>query len=96
MTSIKKFTTALTLGLVLALSAAAFAQKATPGDGAKKESCCAMTSACCKGDSCAMNDGKEGTERSCCKGDKSAAKKDGGCCGDSCNMKGMKHETKQG
>ena len=85
MTSIKKFATALTLGLALALSSAAFAQKTTPNTGDKKESCCAMPSCCCKDDSCPMKDGKD---VSCCKGDKSAAGKDGGCCnGDSCNMK---------
>jgi hypothetical protein len=92
MTSIKKFTTSVTLGLVLALSAVAFAQNTSPGSGDKKESCCAMTSCCCRGDSCPMKEGKDakdGVEHSCSKGDKAADKKDG-CCGDSCDMKGMK------
>jgi hypothetical protein len=105
MTSIKRLATALTLGLVLALSAVAFGQNGSAGNGDKKESCCAMTSCCCKGDSCSMKEGKEGkdgkagAEHSCCKGDKSAAKKDGRCCGDSCDMKDMKDmkpETKPG
>jgi len=94
MKSIKGFTMGLMLGLALALSSIAFAQNATQNDPNKKtESCCAMASCCCKGDSCPMKDGKDG---SCCKGDKSAAKKDGGCCccGDSCNMKGMKDKQK--
>jgi hypothetical protein len=96
MKSIKGFTMGLMLGLALALSSIAFAQNATQNDPNKKtESCCAMASCCCKGDSCPMKDGKDS---SCCKGDKSAAKKDD-CCGDSCNMKmknmkGMKDKSK--
>ena len=93
MKSIRGFTIGLVLGLCLAFSAATIAKNTTQNDTNKKESCCAMTSCCCKGDSCQMKEGKDG---SCCKGDKSAAKKDGGCCiGGACNMKGMKHEEKK-
>lgn len=80
MTSIKKFTTTLMLGLALALTSAAFAQKA-PSDPNKTESCCAMPSCCCKGDSCPMKEHKDQAKKH--------SAKDGGCCcgGDSCDMK---------
>ena len=91
MKSIKGFTLGLFLGLSLAFSASSIAQNTTQGDANKKESCCAMASCCCKGDSCSMKDHKDG---SCCKGDQSAGKKEA-CCGDSCDMKGMKHDEKK-
>jgi hypothetical protein len=48
------------------------------------ESCCAMDSCCCHGDSCAMKQGEQ----------KDSAKAEGCCCcGDSCDMK-MKHDQK--
>jgi hypothetical protein len=103
MTSIRKIMTAFFLGLVLALSTAAFAQNAMQGSNDKKESCCVMPDCCCNGDSCPMKNGKEGKNskegKSCCsRGDKSADKKDD-CCGDSCDMKdmkSMKDKQKQG
>jgi hypothetical protein len=81
MTSIKKLSTALMLGLVLALSSAAFAQKAQ-SDTSKKESCCSMPSCCCKGDSCP-------TKKQAKAHAKKHSPEDGCCCcgGDSCDMK---------
>lgn len=80
MTMIKKFITALMLGLALVIASAAFAQEAQ-NDSVKKESCCAM-SPCCKGDSCPMK--KEMKDHA-----KKHSAKDGCCCcsGDSCEMK---------
>ena len=75
------------LGLGLALSSLGFAQTATSSEQKKEmESCCAMASGCCKGDSCDMkkHDAKDHSAK-------------GGCCccgGDSCDMK-MKHETEE-
>jgi hypothetical protein len=80
MRSIKKFITALMLGLALVITSAAFAQEAQ-SDPVKKESCCAMSS-CCKGDSCPMK--KQAKDHA-----KKHSAKDGRCCcsGDSCEMK---------
>ena len=80
MKNFKGFALGLVLGLGLALSSISFAQNLTPGVDQKKDagSCCAMTSCCCKGDSCDMkHDAKD------------AAAKAGCCCcsGDSCDMK---------
>lgn len=79
MLSIKKFTTTLMLGMALALTSAAFAQKAQ-SDPKQKESCCAMPSCCCKGDSCSMKEHKEHA--------KNHQAKEGCCCcgSDSCDM----------
>lgn len=66
------------LGLLLVAFVAVMAQQ-TPQTGEQKkhaESCCAMESCCCKGDSCAMN--KEGAE--------TAEAKEGCCGGDSCKL----------
>ena len=85
MKNFKGFALGLVLGLGLALSSLGFAQNATQTVDQKKEmeSCCAMMSGCCKGDSCDLKMKHEAKDP--------AAK--GGCCccgGDSCDMK-MKH-----
>ena len=82
MKNFKGFAFGLVLGIGLAVSSLGFAQNATQPDQKKEaESCCAMTSCCCKGDSCDMkkHDAKEHSGGCCC------------CGGDSCDMK--KHET---
>jgi hypothetical protein len=83
MKNFKGFAMGLVLGLGLAVSGIAFAQNTT--DQKKEgESCCAMASCCCKGDSCSMKDHKEqaGQHAGCC------------CCGgDSCDMKA--HDMKE-
>ncbi len=79
MKNLKGFSLGLVLGIGLAISSVAFAQTATQGDSKKSESCCAMASCCCKGDSCSMKEHKD-----------QATKHEGGCCccsGDSCDMK---------
>ena len=80
MRNFKGFAFGLVLGIGLAVSGLGFAQNAQP-DQKKAESCCAMTSCCCKGDSCdkMKHDAKEHSGGCCC------------CGGDSCEMK--KHET---
>ena len=82
MKNFKGFALGLVLGLGLAVSGIAFAQNTTP-TGKDNESCCAMTSCCCKGDSCSMKDHKN-----------QAANHEGCCCcgGDSCDMKS--HDAK--
>lgn len=80
MKNIKGLALGLVLGLGLALSSIGFAQNTTQTDQPKEaESCCAMASCCCKGDSCSMmkHDSKNHSakEGCCC------------CSGDSCNMK---------
>ena len=84
------FALGLALGVGIAFSGLAFAQN-TADQNKKTESCCAMESCCCKGDSCSMMKGgkKEGSmnhsdkHEGCC------------CCGsDSCHMK-MKDKDKQ-
>jgi hypothetical protein len=80
MTSIKKITTTLMLGLALTVTSAVFAQKAQ-SDSNKKESCCAMPTCCGNGDSCPMKEGHKDHA-------KNHSAKDGCCCGgDSCDMK---------
>jgi hypothetical protein len=85
MKNFKGFASGLVLGIGLAVSSLGFAQNATPSEQKKEtESCCAMTSCCCKGDSCDMKVKPDAREHSAT----------GGCCccgGDSCDMK-MKHE----
>jgi len=87
MKNFKGFALGLVLGIGLAVSSIGFAQNATQTQENKPESCCAMNSGGCKGDSCDMkkHDAKD-----------QAAK--GGCCcccgGDSCDMK-MKHDTSE-
>ncbi len=87
MKNFKGFAFGLVLGLGLALSSLGFAQNATPSAQKNEtESCCAMASCCCKGESCdkMKHDAKD-----------HAAK--GGCCccgGDSCDLK-MKHEMEE-
>lgn len=86
MNSIRGFALGLTLGLAAAIATVGVAQNAKPaGQDPKAESCCAMTSGCCSGDSCQMKDHA-----------KSHSEKGGCCCcgGDSCDMK-MK-DKKQG
>jgi len=87
MKNLRGFALGLALGLAAAVSTISFAQNASqPDPKAKTESCCAMESCCCQGDSCST---KNHTK------DHSA--KDGCCCcnGDACNMK-MKAKQKQG
>lgn len=87
MKNIKKLTAGLVLSIGLLLSGVALAQNPGPSDHQKDgESCCAMTSCCCKGDSCSMKDHakKESKDHAKQHSDK------GGCCcckGDSCQMK---------
>lgn len=86
MKNFKGFALGLVLGLGLAFSSLGFAQNAAqPDQKNEKESCCAMASCCCKGDSCDMKMKHDAKEHSAT----------GGCCccgGDSCDMK-VKHET---
>jgi hypothetical protein len=86
MTSIKRITTTLMLGLALALTSAAFAQKAQ-SDPNKKESCCTMPTCCCNGDSCPMKEGHKEHAKN------HSAKE--GCCGDSCDMKMKEKQDKK-
>jgi len=66
MKNIKSITIGFALTMALGLSAATFAQNTMQNDATKKESCCAMTSCCCKGDSCPMKDGKANKDSCCC------------------------------
>jgi hypothetical protein len=89
MKNFKGFASGLVLGLGLALSSIGFAQNATQATDQNKapESCCAMDSCCCKGDSCDMKMKHDAKDH--------AAK--GGCCccgGDSCDMK-MKRDMQE-
>ena len=89
MKSIRGFALGLAFGLAAAISSVGLAQNAKPAKLDKKaESCCAMASCCCKGDSCSIKDGA-----------KTHSSQDGCCCcnGDSCDMKiKMKDKQKQG
>jgi hypothetical protein len=86
MKSFKGFAFGLVLGIGLAVSSLGFAQNAAQPDQKKEtQSCCAMASGCCKGDSGDMKTKPDAKEHST----------PGGCCccgGDSCDMK-MKHDT---
>ena len=86
MKNFKGFALGLALGIGLALSSVGFAQNAAQPTDQKKEteSCCAMASDCCKGDSCDMKMKHDA---------KNQAEKDGCCCcgAASCDMK-MKHD----
>ncbi len=85
MKNFKGFAFGLMLGIGLAVSSLGFAQNATE-QKKEMESCCAIASGCCKGDSCDMKTKHDAKEHSA----------QGGCCcccgGDSCDMK-MKHQT---
>ena len=86
MKNLRGFALGLALGLAAAVSTVGLAQNSTPKDQkTKTESCCAVESCCCQGDSCSMkNHFKDHSE------------KDGCCCsGDSCKMK-MKDKPKEG
>lgn len=94
MNKIKKFTGALVLSIGLVLSGVALAQNPTQsGEKKEGESCCAMATCCCKGDSCSMKEhaekdhAKEHADKD--KRHKEHSDKDVGCCGkgDSCQMK---------
>ncbi len=92
MKNFKGFALGLVLGLGLAISGIGFAQNATSADQKKEgESCCAMMSGCCKGDSCDMKMKHDAMKMNTDTKDVSA--KAGCCCcgGDSCDMK-MKHD----
>jgi hypothetical protein len=92
MKNTRGFALGLVIGLALALSSLGFAQTATQsGQKGETESCCAMSSCCCNGDSCQMKhdskshasmQGMEGKHGCCC------------CSGDSCEMK-MKEKDKE-
>ena len=88
MTNLRRLTLGIVLGLSAALAGAAYAQNAAQDK--KPESCCAMESCCCKGDSCKMKSGMSMNH--------AATHKHEGCCGDSCKMmkddnaKSAKHE----
>ena len=87
MKNFKGFAVGLVLGLGLALSSIGFAQNAGQTEQKKEaESCCAMASGCCKGDSCDMKN-KDHM--------KSHSSNNGGCCcgGESCDMK--MHDMKE-
>lgn len=77
----------LLIGLFLLVFVVGLAQttnQKTTDQTKQAESCCAMDSCCCHGDSCAMKQSEQ----------KESAKAEGGCCcGDSCDMK-MKHDQK--
>lgn len=89
MKNFKGIALGLVLGIGLALSSVGFAQNTTQTVDQKKEaeSCCAMASCCCKGDSCDMKMKHDA---------KNHAAKDGCCCcsGDSCDMK-MKQDAQE-
>lgn len=82
--SIRGFVLGLALGIAAAIATVGLAQTTKPTDqGQKAESCCAMTSCCCHGDSAKHAGAKEHSqaqmkhsgEAGCC------------CCGaDSCEM----------
>ena len=86
MKNFKGFAFGLVLGISLAASGLGFAQNTTQPDPKKEmESCCAMASGCCKGDSCDTKMKHDAAEHSA----------NGGCCccgGDSCDVK-MKHKS---
>lgn len=89
MKNFKGFALGLVVGIGLAVSSIGFAQNATQTVAQKKEaeSCCAMASGCCKGDSCDLKMKHDA---------KNQAAKDGCCCcsGDSCDLK-MKHDLQE-
>jgi len=89
MNTVKKLTAGLVLSIGLLLSGVALAQ--TPGQSDHKkegESCCAMASCCCKGDSCSMKD-HANKDHAKPHAEKDKSHKDGDCCckSDSCKMK---------
>src|SRR6266480_475629 len=84
------FTLGLLLGVGMAFSGLAFAQNAAD-QNKKTESCCAMESCLCKGDSCPMmKGGKKDASKN------HSEKREGCCCcgGDSCDMKTKEVKTK--
>lgn len=83
MKNLKGFAMGLVLGLGLALSSVGLAQNATQNDQKKAESCCAIASCCCKGDSCSMKEHANKDHM------KTHSAEEGCCCcgGDSCDMK---------
>jgi hypothetical protein len=81
MKNFKGFALGLVLGIGLALSSVGFAQTSQTDQKKEAESCCAMASGCCKGESCDMKN-KDHM--------KSHSSTNGGCCccsGDSCDMR---------
>ncbi len=91
MKNFKGFALGLVLGLGLAISGIGFAQNTTTDQKKEGESCCAMMSGCCGGDSCDMKMKRDAMKMSADAKDTSA--KAGCCCcgSDSCDMK-MKHD----
>jgi hypothetical protein len=94
MKNVKGFVLGLVLGLGLALSGVGLAQTTTQTDQNKKaESCCAMESCCCRGDSCSMK--HQGMEHAK-KEHSQHSQMDSCCCGgDSCDMKMKEDKPKQ-
>jgi hypothetical protein len=92
MKNMKRLTGGLVLSIGLLLSGVALAQNPTQTDQKKDgESCGAMASCCCKGDSCSMKDHakKDHANKDHAKGHENKDhSKEGGCCcsGDSCKM----------
>ena len=78
----RSFILAVLIGMVLVAFAVSLAQTTSQQTNQKKqaESCCAMDSCCCHGDSCAMKTGEKTDAAGGC------------CCGDSCDMK-KKHDA---
>jgi len=98
MKNFKGFALGLVLGLGLAISGIGFAQNTTTDQKKEGESCCAMMSGCCGGDSCDMKMKHDAMKMSpdamkMNPDPKDASAKAGCCCcgGDSCDMK-MKHD----
>src|ERR1044072_128891 len=77
MTNFRRLMLSIVLGLTTALAGVAYAQNAAQDK--KTESCCAMETCCCKGDSCKM--------KSCPSMNHAATHEHESCCGDSCDMK---------
>ncbi|HEV2884488.1 MAG TPA: hypothetical protein VGW36_06490 [Pyrinomonadaceae bacterium] len=93
MKNFRGFALGLALGLAAAISTVGIAQNTKQGEQSPKaESCCAMESCCCKGDSCPMDHKAMGQDM---KEHSKTHSSDHGCCccgGDSCNMKMKEHK----
>lgn len=90
--NIRGFVLGLALGIAAAIATVGLAQTTKPtAQGQKAESCCAMTSCCCQGDSAKHTGAKEHSQA------QMKHSGEGGCCccgGDSCEMPmKLKEET---